>query len=388
MSTILHDQSKIDTSCRQQDETFMQRALALAQKGAGYTSPNPAVGAVIVRQGRVVGEGYHRQAGAAHAEVAALHSAGEAAQGATMYVTLEPCNHHGRTPPCTEAIINAGIAELHYAIADPNPHVCGSGGQRLADAGIRVHSGLCAEEARHLNRFFLHHARTERPYLIAKFAASLDGKIATRTGDSQWISGPEARQMGHQLRHLCDGIVVGAGTAVADNPRLTTRLFHIPEARHPLRILMDSRGRVPLDSQLFQPDLPGSTLTATTNQMPGSHRVALNRRGVETFMFPATPAGQVDVAFLLDELGWRGLNSLLVEGGGELLGSFFAAGLVNEVWAFLSPLIIGGDEAPTPVRGNGAARLADAWQLQNLQVETVGQDILVRGYLRNQPPGG
>ena len=386
MSLTFYDHSEIEERCQGQPESFMQRALALAARGAGYTSPNPIVGAVVVRDGRVVGEGYHHRAGEAHAEVEALRSAGEAARGAAMYVTLEPCNHYGRTPPCTEAIINAGIAQVYYAVPDPNPRVCGRGGQRLTEAGVRVHTGLCAEEARRLNRFFFHHATTGRPYVIAKFAASLDGKIATRTGDSQWITGPEARQQGHQLRHLCDGIVVGAGTAVADNPRLTARLPHNPEPSHPLRILLDSRGRVPLDARLFQPGLPGSTLVAATEQMPAKRRTALARRGVETLILPAAPSGQVDVSLLLDELGRRGLISLLVEGGGELLGSFFAAGLVNEVWAFLAPMIIGGDSAPGPVRGPGADRLADAWRLQNPHVETVGQDILVRGYLSPTTP--
>jgi diaminohydroxyphosphoribosylaminopyrimidine deaminase/5-amino-6-(5-phosphoribosylamino)uracil reductase len=366
---------------QKQHEMFMRRALRLAQKGEGYVSPNPAVGAVIVREGQVVGEGYHQRAGEAHAEAAALEAAGDAARGATLYVTLEPCNHYGRTPPCSEAIIKAGIAELYYAIPDPNPQVRGGGGRRLQEAGIRVHAGLCTDEARHLNRFFLHHAATGRPYVVAKFAASLDGKIATRTGDSQWITGPEARQTGHRLRHLCDGIAVGAGTAAADNPRLTTRLPDLPEARHPLRILLDSRGRVPLDARLLQPDLPGETLVAATEQMPLSRREALARRGVESLILPADDDGRVGLRPLLDELGRRGLNSLLLEGGGQLLGSFFAAGLVNEVWAFLAPLIIGGDAAPGAVRGLGAARLAEAWRLQNVRVEMAGRDILARGYL-------
>lgn len=369
---------------KREHETFMRRALALARKGAGYTSPNPAVGAVIARDGQVVGEGYHRRAGEAHAEVIAIQAAGEAARGAALYVTLEPCNHHGRTPPCSEAIINAGISQVYYAVPDPNPQVRGGGGRRLQEAGIQVHAGLCAAEARQLNRFFFHHAATGRPYVIAKFAASLDGKIATRAGDSQWITGPEARRMGHQLRHLCDGIVVGAGTAVADNPRLTTRLPDKPQARHPLRILLDSRGRVPLDARLFQPDLPGETLVATTTQMPHARQEALARRGTDCLILPANGDGQVALRPLLDELGRRGLNSLLLEGGGQLLGSFFAAGLVNEVWAFLAPLIIGGDDAPGAVRGPGAARLVGAWQLQNVRVETIGRDILVRGAL----PGG
>ena len=360
----------------------MQCAIALAARGAGHTSPNPVVGAVAVCGGRVVGEGYHRRAGEAHAEVEALRQAGESAAGATLYVTLEPCNHHGRTSPCTEAIIAAGIAEVYYAVPDPNPRVAGRGHQRLVNAGVVVHIGPGTQEASHLNRFFFHYITAGRPYVIAKFAASLDGKIATRTGESQWITGSEARLAGHQLRHLCDGIVLGAGTAIADNPHLTTRLPNNPSPRHPLRILLDSRGRVPLSVRLFDPALPGRTLVATTAAMPVSRCQALTARGVEIVVLPVTARGRVNVSALLDELGRRELTSLLVEGGGELLGSFFAAGLVNEVWAFLAPRIIGGEDAPGPVGGQGVARLADAFALAGLSTERIGPDILVRGHLQ------
>ena len=361
-------------------DDFMKRALALAHQGQGATRPNPAVGAVVVNDGRIVGEGYHRRAGAPHAEVEALRAAGEAARGATLYVTLEPCNHYGRTPPCTEAIIEAGITEVFYAVADPNPHVAGNGQQRLASAGIAVHHGLGAAEATDLNRFFFHAIKTGQPYLVAKFAASLDGKIATRAGHSQWITGSDAREAGHGLRHLVDAILIGAGTAIADNPQLTTRLPR-PEVRHPLRIVLDSAGRVPLRSRLYQADLPGQTLVATTQAMPSAHIAALEQQGVETLLLPATATGQVDLVALLAELGRRQLTSLLVEGGGQVLGSFFEAGLVNEVWAFLAPLIIGGQAAPGPVDGSGAATLADAFRLKNTTIETVGCDFLIRGFV-------
>ncbi len=359
-------------------EHFMQRALALAEHGLGHTSPNPVVGAVIVRQGQILGEGYHRQAGCAHAEVEALAAAGEAARGATLYVTLEPCNHHGRTPPCTNAILDAGIAELFYAMVDPNPHVVGHGRQRLVEAGVKVHEGLCAAEARHLNRFFFHYVTSGRPYVMAKFAASLDGKIATRNGESQWITGPEARQQGHLLRQAVDAILLGAGTAIADNPRLTTRLTQ-DDVRHPLRIVLDSHGRVPLTAQLFSPELPGRTMVATTAAMPAAHQAALERQQVETMMLPTTPTGQVDLEQLLIALGHRQILSLLVEGGGQVLGSFFDAGLVNEVYTFLAPLIIGGAGAPSPVEGFGPAKLALARQLQNVSIAQVGNDFMIRG---------
>jgi diaminohydroxyphosphoribosylaminopyrimidine deaminase/5-amino-6-(5-phosphoribosylamino)uracil reductase len=358
----------------------MKRALALARRGQGYTSPNPAVGAVVVKAGRIVGEGYHRRAGAPHAEMEALRAAGEATRGATLYVTLEPCNHYGRTPPCTEAIIEAGISEVFYAVADPNPHVAGNGQQRLASAGIAVHHGLGAAKATDLNRFFFHMIKTGRPYVVAKFASSLDGKIATRTGHSQWITGSEAREAGHGLRHLVDAILIGADTAITDNPQLTTRLPR-SEVRHPLRIVLDSRGRVPLASRLYQADLPGQTLVAATQAMPPAHLAALEQQGVETLLLPATASGRIDLAALLAELGRRQLTSLLVEGGGQVLGSFFEAALVNEVWAFLAPLIIGGQAAQSPVSGSGSATLTDAFRLKHATVETVGCDFLIRGFV-------
>ncbi|MBI1877947.1 MAG: bifunctional diaminohydroxyphosphoribosylaminopyrimidine deaminase/5-amino-6-(5-phosphoribosylamino)uracil reductase RibD [Chloroflexi bacterium] len=356
----------------------MQQALNLARQAEGWTSPNPAVGAVVVRDGQIVGEGYHRQAGAAHAEVAALQAAGDAAQGATLYVTLEPCNHYGRTPPCTEAIINAGLARVFYAVADPNPHVAGGGHRQLAEAGLDVSGGLCADEARYLNRFFFHYVTTGQPYVVAKFAASLDGKIATHLGHSQWITGPTAREQGHRLRHLCDAILVGSGTAIADDPQLTTRLPQ-SEARHPLRLVLDSHGRVPLSARLFQSDLSGRTIIATTEAMPATHRRVLNQRDVETLILPATPAGRVELTALLEKLGQRQVTSRLVEGGGQTLGAFFEAGLVNEVWAFLAPLVIGGQAAPGPVAGCGAATLTEAFRLQQTAIETVGGDFLIRG---------
>ncbi|MCB0196709.1 MAG: bifunctional diaminohydroxyphosphoribosylaminopyrimidine deaminase/5-amino-6-(5-phosphoribosylamino)uracil reductase RibD [Anaerolineae bacterium] len=366
----------------EQHHTFMQRALALARQVEGYTSPNPVVGAVVVRGGQIVGEGYHRRAGAPHAEVEALHAAGQRAHGATLYVTLEPCNHYGRTPPCTEALIKAGIAQVFYATSDPNPLVAGSGHRRLVEAGLAVHQGPCTAEAQLLNRFFFHYIRTKQPYTVAKFAASLDGKIATHTGHSQWITGDAARQKGHTLRHRVDAILIGANTAIADNPRLTTRLPQ-PEVRHPLRIVLDSRGRVPPTATLFQPDLPGQTIVATTEAMPLYHQTHLKQQGIKILTLPATPVGQVDIEALLIALGRRHVTSLMVEGGSETLGTFFERGYVNEVWAFIAPMIIGGQGAPGPVGGTGFAALAQACRLQSPTVETVGCDFLLRGFVQS-----
>ena len=292
----------------------MQRALKLARQGEGWASPNPVVGAVIVNNGQIVGEGYHHRAGGPHAEVEALQAAGQAAQNATLYVTLEPCNHYGRTPPCTEVIIAAGITEVFYAVNDPNPDVAGQGHQRLAAAGIRLHRGPCTNEARHVNRFFFHYITTKRPYVIAKFAVSLDGKIATHTGHSQWITGEASRLESHWLRHACDAILVGANTAIYDDPQLTTRLPEKPVS-HPVRIVLDSKGRVPLNLHLFESTLPGTTLIATTSRATADRLDALHQRGVETLILPARENGWVNIEYLLIELGKREITSLIVEGG-------------------------------------------------------------------------
>lgn len=368
-----------DRNTNETHHHFMARALALARAHLGETSPNPTVGAVIVKDGKIIGEGWHAGPGQPHAEVIALRQAGDAARGADMYVTLEPCDHYGRTPPCSLAIIRAGIARVFYATPDPNPTASG-GAARMAAAGLEVHRGLGEVEAREINRFFFHHIRTGRPYVIAKFAASLDGKIATRTGDSQWITGPEARARAHELRHQVDAILVGAGTVLADDPRLTARGSDgVPYPRQPLRVVLDSRGRIPLTARIFSPDLPGQTLVATTPAMPAAHRAALEAQGMEVASLPADASGRVSIPHLLDHLGQRDILSLMVEGGGEVLGSFFSIGAVQEVWAFLAPLIIGGEAAPGPVRGLGPARLAEATHLTELMWEQVGKDWLIRG---------
>ncbi len=360
---------------------YMEQALALAARARGRTSPNPLVGAVIVRDGHVVGQGYHQSAGTPHAEVHALQAAGALARGATLYVNLEPCSHHGRTPPCTEALIAAGIAAVHMAMLDPNPRVNGQGRARLEESGIRTFVGECEQEARDLNEAFITYITAGRPFVIAKYAASLDGKIATRSGESRWISGPPARQWAHELRDAVDAILVGTDTILADDPLLTTRRPG-REVHHPLRVVLDSRGRVPLKAHVFDPTLPGKTLVAATAAFPAPRRAALSARGVEVLILPADGQGRVDLAALLAELGRREVTSLLVEGGGIVLGSFFRAGLVDKVLALLAPLIIGGHEAPGAVGGTGFAHLQEATRLERVRVEKVGEDLLVSGYPR------
>jgi len=371
---------------------LMQRALDLARRAEGRTSPNPLVGAIIARDGQIVGEGYHRRAGLPHAEIEALRMAGEAARGATLYVTLEPCAHYGRTPPCTDAIIAAGIVEVYYAVQDPNPLVSGQGHARLEASGITVHRGLCEAAARKLNRPFFKYVATGKPYVTAKFAMSLDGKIATRTGDSRWISSAASRQQVHSLRNVTDAILVGAGTVLADDPALTTRLppDHDDVPHHPLRIVADSRGRVPLSARVFDPELPGQTVLATTKATSVAHCRALEARGVEVWTLPSDDHGRVALPALLDRIGRCGLLTLLVEGGSTILGTCFAEHLVDRVWLFLAPIIIGGQTAPGPVGGQGVATLAQAirvWEMRVAMMEShlaavqTGDDVWIQADL-------
>ncbi len=362
-------------------ERFMRRALELAGQARGRTSPNPLVGAVVVRDGQIVGEGYHQRAGTPHAEVHALRAAGELARGATLYVNLEPCNHHGRTPPCTEAILAAGIAAVHMAMLDPNPRVNGQGRNCLEQAGIATVLGVCQDEARELNEAFATYITAGRPFVIAKYACSLDGKIATRTGESRWISGEASRQWVHELRDTVDAVLVGANTVIADDPLLTTRLPD-REGQHPLRIVVDSRGRIPLQARILDPALPGETLVATTPGLPDERLAALAERGIAVLVLPADEDGSVDLVTLMRALGQRQITSVLAEGGGTLLEALFRARLVDKVLAFVAPIVIGGQQAPGAVAGQGVARLAEAPRLQRMRVEQVGQDLLISGYPR------
>ena len=357
------------------DIRFMERALALAANGAGLTAPNPMVGCVLVADGEIVAEGWHKGAGRPHAEVEALRAAGGRARSATAYVTLEPCNHHGRTGPCAEALIEAGVAKVVYAMGDPNRQASG-GAARLAEAGIGTRRGVCGDAAQALNRYWLHKLHTGRPYVVAKFAASLDGKIATHTGDSQWITGPAARGRGHDLRAEVDGIVVGADTVIADDPALTARPAG-RDMRRPLRIVLDSRARTSPGAHVF--DRAGNgALLAATDAAPQARLDAFREHGVDVLTLPKDENARPDIEALLETLSGRGLNAVMVEGGGAVLGAFFDAGLVDEVWAFIAPVVIGGP-AKAPVGGAGAASLAEALRLSNVKTEMLGDDILVRG---------
>ena len=366
---------------------WMGRAFELARGALGTTSPNPAVGAVVVRDGRIVGEGATQPPGGAHAEAAALREAGERARGAVLYSTLEPCAHQGRTPPCTAAIIEAGVAEVIAAFGDPDGQVDGAGLERLREAGIAVSVGDGAGEAAELYEAYVHHRRTGRPFVTAKFAASLDGRIAATSGDSRWVSGPETLAWAHRQRPGLDAILVGVGTILADDPQLTAR----PEGREgpvpqPLRVVLDSRGRTPLEARVLADQGHARTLICTTEASPRQWRADVSRLGAETAVLPAA-GGRVAIGPLLELLGReRGAVSLLVEGGGEVHGAFFDAGLVDKVQAVIAPMLIGGD-AQTAVRGKGAERMADAVRLERVSVERLGSDLLMTGYPRRPADG-
>ena len=355
---------------------LMHRALELARMSVGETSPNPPVGAVVVRDGRIVGEGRTQPAGEAHAEIVALRQAGELARGATLYVTLEPCSHYGRTPPCTDAIVAAGVVEVRASMADPNPQVGGRGLEALRKAGIAVTVGEGQEEAEELAAPHTMFITTGMPLVTLKFAMSLDGKIATRTGDSKWITGEESRRYVHELRARSDAIMAGIGTALADDPQLTARDENDrPLRKQPLRVVVDSRGNLPPDAAMLAQ--PGGTLVAVS-EISQSRRNALESAGAEVFVAP-TGNGRVDLRALLAELGRREITSVFVEGGGALAGSLFDARLAHRVVAFVAPVIIGGDRALSPIGGQGATLMSDAIPLSGVKIERFGADFAVIG---------
>jgi diaminohydroxyphosphoribosylaminopyrimidine deaminase/5-amino-6-(5-phosphoribosylamino)uracil reductase len=365
----------------------MAMALGLARQALGYVSPNPAVGAVIVREGRVVATGRTQPPGQAHAEVVALRKAGDLARGATMYVTLEPCSHYGRTPPCVDAIIAAGIARVVVAVPDPNPRVAGTGIRRLREAGIQVEVETeYLDLAMEINAGFFKWISTGQPLVIAKYAMSLDGKIATRTGDARWISGEASRREAHRLRQQVDAVAVGKGTVVVDDPQLTTRLWPAPKGglRHPLRVVLASEADLPLAAKVLSPEAPGRTLVVVAEEALVRHRdrvAAIEALGHEVVPLPSAPGG-VDLRALLQVLGQREATSVMVEGGGTLLGSFFDLGLVDRVVAFIAPVVIGGSTAPGAVGGKGRATMAEVPRLRRLRVRRLGDDVMITGYLR------
>ncbi len=351
----------------------MRAALRLARRGLGRTSPNPPVGAVVVRDGEIVGKGYHRRPGAAHGEVAALRDAGKRARGATLYVTLEPCNHQGRTPPCTEAIANTGIARVVIGVADPNPHVGGGGTQRLRRLGIEVAIGVEEERCRELIAPFEKAVTTGLPLVTLKLAASLDGRIATKGGESRWITGERSRRLVHRWRDEMDAIMVGAGTVLADDPSLTCRRHR---GRDPLRVIVDGRLRIPVDAKVLTNDLASGTLVATTRSAGGKVKKMLSN-GVQVETFTNSDA-RISHKALLRRLVRRGVSSLLLEGGAELAAGALRAGVVDRVACFVAPTIIGGDGVAM-IDALSLGRLKDAPRLRDVRVSRLGADVLIEG---------
>ncbi len=360
-----------------QDTTYMTRALEIATRGEGHVEPNPMVGCVVVRDGVPIGEGWHQRFGGPHAEVEALQSVAGSAAGATIYVTLEPCCHTGKTPPCTDAIIAAGIQRVVVAQSDPFPAVSGQGIKQLVEAGIRVDVGLCEVAARQLNAPFRKLVRTGLPWVIAKWAMTLDGKLASRTGHSRWISNAAARERVHQLRGRVDAIMVGRGTADADDPLLTARP---PGARQAVRIVVDSQANLSPQSQLVQTVRTHPVLLAVSPQARPERCRQLEQAGCEILCCSGSDAGQRLRALLL-ELGRRKVTNLLVEGGSKLLGSLFDLELIDEVHVFVAPKIAGGQTAPSPVAGIGLMEIPKSPALDAPRIEVLGQDVYITGRL-------
>ncbi|NNU84066.1 bifunctional diaminohydroxyphosphoribosylaminopyrimidine deaminase/5-amino-6-(5-phosphoribosylamino)uracil reductase RibD [Geobacillus sp. BMUD] len=353
------------------DEHYMRLALEVAKAGVGQTSPNPAVGAVVVNGGTVVGLGAHLKAGEPHAEVYAIRMAGEKARGATVYVTLEPCSHYGKTPPCADLLIQAGVRRVVVATTDPNPLVAGKGIAKLRQAGIDVDIGVLKDEADELNRMFFHYIATKTPFVTLKFACSLDGKIATATGESKWITSEAAREDVHRLRARHDAILVGVNTVLTDNPKLTVRLGET--RKNPLRIVLDTTLHTPLDAHVVA-DKEAETWIITGSGVSREQIAAYERFGVRVFSMPTE---RIDVCDVLRLLGEQKVMSLFVEGGSRVHDSFLRAGVVNEVIAYIAPKLIGGCGAPTPVGGLGFARLSESMELDIRCIETIGPDIKI-----------
>ncbi|MGO9109590.1 MAG: bifunctional diaminohydroxyphosphoribosylaminopyrimidine deaminase/5-amino-6-(5-phosphoribosylamino)uracil reductase RibD [Thermoguttaceae bacterium] len=357
------------------DTWHMQRALKLAAQGQGFVEPNPMVGCVIARGAEILGEGWHRRFGQEHAEVEALHIAGSRACAATLYVTLEPCCHQGKTPPCTRAVLAAGVARVVAAMADPFPQVAGGGLAELRAAGVEVQTGLLEDESRKLNAPYLKLLSAGRPWVVAKWAMTADGKIAARTGDSRWISNPGSRQLVHQLRGRMDAILIGRGTAAADDPQLTARP---PGPRTALRIVADTRASLSLESQLVRTARDVPVLVAVGPEAVGADCANLQAAGCEVLVCDGATS-QARLEALLDELGRRRMTNVLVEGGGRLLGSLFDARLIDEAHVFIGPMLAGGGDAPSPIGGQGVATISDAMVLEDLAVREIAGDLYLQG---------
>ena len=369
------------------DERWMKRAIRLAEKGRGRTSPNPMVGALLVKEGIVVGEGFHAKASEAHAEIHALNQAGEEARGATLYLNLEPCTHYGKTPPCTPAVIEARVRRVVIGMEDPNPLVKGKGLENLKKAGLEVEVGILEKECRRLNEAFCKYILKKEPFVTLKVAATLDGKIATRDGNSKWISGEASRRFVHKLRDQVDGIIVGTGTVLKDDPMLTTR---IKGGRNPYRIILDSRLRIPEKAKVIEIS-PSKTIIATTELASKDKIEKLEKQDVRILILDSKQ-GRVNLKHLVSRLGEMEMMSLLVEGGSQINGSFLDEGLIDKIFLFLSPKIIGDQQALGIFGGRGITNLKEATFISGIKAKRIGEDILLEGYIKTwlhcQPQAG
>lgn len=357
------------------DEKYMRLAMQLSGNAIGRTSPNPLVGAVIVKDNRVVGCGWHRKAGTPHAEVHALNQAGELAQGADVYVTLEPCAHYGKTPPCAKALVEAKVKNVYGGLLDVNPKVAGKGFKILEDAGIHVEYGFLQDELRKQNEVFFKWIEHKKPFVVLKAAMTLDGKIATATGQSKWITNETSRAYGYKLRDIYDGIMVGINTVIEDNPMLTAR---VDGGKNPIRIVVDSSLKIDINANVVQ-DKSAKTIIATTDKADKDKILKLQAQDVDVIVVDKDKNDKVDIEKLLDILGQQNICSILVEGGATLSGSFVAKKLVDKVYFFIAPKIVGGKEAKTPVAGTGILNLQEALALKDIQIEKLEEDILIIG---------
>lgn len=355
------------------DEIYMKRALKLAAKAKGHTSPNPMVGAVIVKDGRIIGEGYHKKAGEPHAEVNAVQSAEESVEGATIYVTLEPCSHYGKTPPCSDLIIKSGFKKVVVAAVDPNPLVAGRGIQRIKEAGIEVEVGVCQKESLKLNEVFNYFITTKRPFTVMKYAMTLDGKIATQTGQSKWISSKKSREHAHQLRGELSSIMVGIGTVLKDNPKLTCR---VSGYSHPIRIVVDSQLRIPLNAAVLSDQKEAKTIVMTTPFSSEEKLQTLTARGVEVIKVKAVDK-RVDLYEAMKVLGKKGIDSILLEGGGQLNASALEVDVVNKLIVYVAPKLVGGEQAISPVMGKGVNQMSEAYPFKNVKTYQIENDTVI-----------
>lgn len=362
-----------------QDEKYIQRTFELARRGVGKVNPNPLVGAVIVKEDRIIGEGYHHFFGGNHAEVDALNNATESVEGATVYVNLEPCSHYGKTPPCAERLVKSKVSKVVLSMRDPNPEVSGKGIDILQKGGVEILEGVLQKEAEDLNRVFIKYMSTGLPFVAMKTAMTLDGKIATRVGDSKWVTGEKSRVLVHELRNEYAGIMVGINTIIADDPRLTTR--REGEMRNPVRIVVDSSGRTPTDVYVVNSKEQARTILAFTEKASPEKREIFTEGGIETLVLPQKD-GKVDLHELLKELGKINIDGILLEGGGTLNFSMLEAGLVDEVFAFIAPKMAGGENSKTPVAGKGVDLMKDAIELEDIKTMAIGNDFMIRGKVK------